>query len=467
MCRLIPGNFGTRHCYLVSYRPINERTDVLSIKWFNLSGPIFLKLGQWASTRRDLFPDELCSHLSRLQRCTRPHSALHTVRLFRRAYGPHWDNIFVKFSNDGDPIGSGCCAQVYKAWINPETVDSLTADQHVHQESKVLGFLSDVLEAVGLAGFLDSYFKPANMLSSSSSCEGDDGLIPVAVKVLHPAIERTLRQDLSIMKGVARMVTWMFPSLHWLSLSDCVDDFAQTMKAQVDFHVEAGNLERFTHNFESNDAVVFPRPLWALTRPYLLVETFEEGRPMQDYVSGRRRDPRLAELGINTIFKMERARSGAVQKRGWLSGLRVRPRLPQAPERRLVVLDCGIVTRLDARGEKALKAVFSAVANNDGDRVAELFLEHSNHQCDDPAGFKQEMRELVTAALSKNVTLQSVQVAGLLSSLFQTITKHKVKLDGSFSSIILAMMVLEGLGRSLDPTIDVVDKAKPFLLSAM
>ncbi|XP_063225567.1 uncharacterized aarF domain-containing protein kinase 2-like isoform X3 [Bacillus rossius redtenbacheri] len=324
------------------------------------------------------------------------------------------------------------------------------------------------------------------MLSSSSSCEGDDGLIPVAVKVLHPAIERTLRQDLSIMKGVARMVTWMFPSLHWLSLSDCVDDFAQTMKAQVDFHVEAGNLERFTHNFESNDAVVFPRPLWALTRPYLLVETFEEGRPMQDYVSGRRRDPRLAELGINTIFKMvfednfvhgdlhpgnmlvqERARSGAVQKRGWLSGLRVRPRLPQAPERRLVVLDCGIVTRLDARGEKALKAVFSAVANNDGDRVAELFLEHSNHQCDDPAGFKQEMRELVTAALSKNVTLQSVQVAGLLSSLFQTITKHKVKLDGSFSSIILAMMVLEGLGRSLDPTIDVVDKAKPFLLSAM
>jgi aarF domain-containing kinase len=75
----------------------------------------------------------------------------------------------------------------------------------------------------------------------------------------------------------------------------------------VNLCVEACNLERFAANFDDVKSVRFPKPLWQLVRPYVLVETFEEGNPVQHYVTDRLSRPvntRLAELGINTVLKM-------------------------------------------------------------------------------------------------------------------------------------------------------------------
>nr|CAD7196560.1 unnamed protein product [Timema douglasi] len=291
------------------------------------------------------------------------------------------------------------------------------------------------------------------------------------------------------MKMTAVLLTTLFPSLKWLSLEDCVKDFTQMMKAQVDFTIEAHNLDKFSDNFKHISTVKFPRPIWPLTHPFLLVETFEEGHPMQDYVVLKDRQEeihtKLAEVGINTILKMvfednfahgdlhpgnmlvqdipDSQVKKTTNKRKWFGKLQG----SQSPPFHLVILDCGIVSSLDERGKICLKEVFSAVANKDGARVAQLFLEHSNHQCSDTDSFKQQMIEIVDSAVSKNVTLEQVEVSDLLSTLFSAVINHKVKLDGSFSSVILAIMILEGLGRSLDPTIDIVEKAKPFLFSAM
>jgi aarF domain-containing kinase len=75
----------------------------------------------------------------------------------------------------------------------------------------------------------------------------------------------------------------------------------------VNFCIEAHNLEHFALNFDSVESVRFPKPLWSLVRPHVLVETYEEGKPLQHYVTGRSSglvNARLAELGINTVFKM-------------------------------------------------------------------------------------------------------------------------------------------------------------------
>jgi len=74
-------------------------------------GPIFVKFGQWISTRWDVFPRDICDTLSQLQRNATPHSWLYTERLLEATYGPSWQNLFVKFDGK-EPIGSGCCAQV-------------------------------------------------------------------------------------------------------------------------------------------------------------------------------------------------------------------------------------------------------------------------------------------------------------------------------------------------------------------
>lgn len=74
-------------------------------------GPIFIKFGQWASTRKDLFPQDICHTLSELQRTVSSHSWIYTKQLLKATYGPNWRKIFVKFE-DQVPLGSGCCAQV-------------------------------------------------------------------------------------------------------------------------------------------------------------------------------------------------------------------------------------------------------------------------------------------------------------------------------------------------------------------
>ncbi|KAJ9599280.1 hypothetical protein L9F63_010237 [Diploptera punctata] len=446
-------------------------------------GPIFVKLGQWASTRRDLFPEELCTCLSKLQRRTRTHSWYYTQYCLEKAYGSQWKKIFISFDNDCIPVGSGCCAQVYKAWIDPEAL----AEADVCYDESKDSLLVEGLEMFGLGKFLN--FKNHNQHNSVKefqNCKGE--LIPVAIKVRHPRMEIMLRRDLAILKTMASAVTSLFPSLKWLSLVDCVEDFAQLMKAQVDLCVEGHNLDKFSANFKGMDSVKFPCPIWPLTRTNILVETYEEGQPMQNFVmdkSGASINVKLAELGINTILKMvfeDNFAHGDLHPGNMLVQEKDEKELnvkksnsifpfsfakKQSFPVNLVILDCGITASLDERGKKCLKGVFAAVADGDGEKAAELFLNHSSHQCSDPEKFKGRMKEIVDTALDKSVTLEQVEVASLLSSLFSTMIEHKVKLDGSFSSIILAIMVLEGLGRSLDPTIDVVEKAKPFLLSSM
>lgn len=78
-------------------------------------GPTFMKLGQWIATRRDIFSNDICDTLSRLQRQTPAHSWAYTRSILKSSYGKEWKKLFVKF--DDDLIGSGCCAQVILLFI--------------------------------------------------------------------------------------------------------------------------------------------------------------------------------------------------------------------------------------------------------------------------------------------------------------------------------------------------------------
>lgn len=131
----------------------------------------------------------------------------------------------------------------------------------------------------------------------------------------------------------------------------------------------------------------------------------------------------------------------------------------------LVLLDAGIVAELQSADMQNFRAVFTAVVQGQGEKVAELILHHARaNQCQDIERFKAEMAELVTKVRRNTIALGKLQVANLLSSVFKLLMTHKVKLESNFASIIFAIMVLEGLGRSLDPELDILEAAKPLLI---
>ena len=195
------------------------------------SGPALVKLGQWAATRSDIFPVELCRHLSQL------HSGARTHLLALSAPGLQElldDANYTLVSIDDEPIGSGCIAQVHRAAV-------------AHNSSP------DVLD--------------------------------VAIKLIHPGVVTGALADIEVMRFVARVLE-LVPAVRYLSLRESVEEFAGLLQVQLDLRHEAANLERFARNFHDNTHVSFPHPIRPLVSSSVLCETLQEGTPLSEWISG-------------------------------------------------------------------------------------------------------------------------------------------------------------------------------------
>jgi len=302
-----------------------------------------------------------------------------------------------------EPVGSGCCAQVYHGWV----------DEH-----------------------------------------------EVAIKVVHPTMERNLELDLMVISAGARFISWVFPSTSWLNLGAVIKEFETLMMGQTDMRQEAANLDKFRNNFSENPDIVFPEPLSGLCRRRVLFETWIDGEPIAHFLKpsvdiGLRQ--RLAGLGIDMLLQM------VFHDNYWHGDLHP-GNLLVTTEGRLAVLDTGIAANLEEQDRDSLAKTFLAVVRGDGARVGQLFLERSFHQCEDKAAFLAEMEEIVTTARSQQLCLERVDVSVLLHKVFSTLMMHKVQLKASFSSVVIAIAIVEGLGRSLDSNLDLVTKALPYIL---
>ncbi|XP_006734970.1 uncharacterized aarF domain-containing protein kinase 2 isoform X2 [Leptonychotes weddellii] len=506
---------------LLLFYPLTYLAPSVSSLWLYLllkatetSGPTYIKLGQWASTRRDLFSEAFCAQFSKLHVRVTPHPWTHTEHFLRQAFGEDWGRVLC--FEKKEPVGSGCVAQVYKARANPTFLEHDSV-QRLAKASRLL--LSSEAGPVGRLGelfgppgkgwgfqgsladqsFLERLLLPkadpvgSNAVVSQSSPVHQpepDHLIPVAVKVLHPGLLSQVQMDLLLMKMGSRVLA-LLPGIKWLSLPEIVEEFEKLMVHQIDLRYEAQNLEHFQCNFLNVNSVRFPTPLRPFVTRDVLVETYEESVPVSSYQqAGIPTDlkKKIARLGINMLLKMifvdnfvhADLHPGNILVQG-ADGL---PGSPEAqPQRvevrdalvgatpparralRLVLLDAGIVAELRAADLSNFRAVFTAVAMGQGQRVAELILHHARaSECRDVEGFKAEMATLVTQARKDTITLEKLQVSSLLSNVFKLLMTHKVKLESNFASIVFAIMVLEGLGRSLDPKLDILEAAKPFLL---
>ena len=211
-------------------------------------GPVYTKLGQWASTRHDLFPPVLCDHLTKLQRNANIHSWHHTKAVLQ-ANGLEESLAEI----DPEVIGSGCCAQVYQAKLRNGR--------------------------------------------------------KVAVKVLHPQIKEEFERDLAFLKSLVNGVSWVFPQLNWLSVRESLEEFGQLMSIQVDLRNEAQNLERFRQNFQGSDEIKFPVPIQELCSHNVLVESFEDGEPIGNLLKALQTIPlerrkSIANKGVQMFLKM-------------------------------------------------------------------------------------------------------------------------------------------------------------------
>jgi len=411
---------------LLALSPFAYRSERHRERWFALlvstlefCGPIHVKLGQWASSRLDLFPHRMCQVLSKLQRRIRQHGWRQTEETLKRNFGADClSDVFADFERE--PVGSGCCAQVYRA----------TLAQY-------------------------------------------DG-VEVAVKVLHPNVESRFRRDLRLMRTFADFATWMFPDLNWLSMKEGLDEFAALMKSQLDLSVEAKNLSKFRENFSKQPEVVFPRPFLDLCHREVIVESYERGKHINEFIDKNKNtitkkgialNQRIARIGVRMCLKMIFT-DNLVHADLHPGNILVRnSELQYAAPNQLVILDPGIVSSLSPTDLDNIRSVFGAVVKGDGYRVGELFLDRSKHFCTDRESFIKAMDSVMMEAIKDGeLNVSRLNVSDLLSKVFNTLLTHRVKLDASFTSVMIAVTIIEGIGKALDPRMNLLTEAAPFLI---
>ncbi|OIT30582.1 PREDICTED: probable serine/threonine-protein kinase abkC [Nicotiana attenuata] len=388
------------------------------------AGPAFIKWGQWAATRPDLFPRDLCAELSKLHSKAPEHSFAYTKRVVEKAFGRKLSEIFDEFEQT--PVASGSIAQVHRASLKYR--------------------------------YRGREIKP----------------IKVAVKVRHPGVGESIRRDFEIINVVAK-ISGFIPSLKWLRLEESVQQFAVFMMSQVDLAREAAHLSRFIYNFRRWKNVSFPKPVYPLVHPAVLVETFEEGESVAHYVDElvghERLKSALAHIGTHALLKMLLVDNfmHADMHPG-----NILVRVPQHKSSRkrifkskphVIFLDVGMTAELSQNDKLNLLEFFKAVARRDGMTAAQCTLNLSKKQnCPDPDAFIKEVKESFDFWGTPEGDL--VHPADCMMQLLEQVRRHRVNIDGNVCTAMVTTLVLEGWQRKLDPDYNIMHTLQTLLLKA-
>lgn len=463
------------------------------VRAMELAGPAFIKLGQWAASRSDIFPNELCEIMSKLHADAPAHSLHATKRIVRAAFdGRAFEEIFEEF--DEKPLGVGAIAQVYRAKLKP--------DLAVPGDVDVLEPENDLRHNVRRN--VDNVFKYSPKRVPSSY---------VAVKVLHPGVERTVRRDLRIMHFFASVLNTI-PTIEWLSLPDEVEQFGEMMKLQLDLRIEAANLSRFRKNFKDRSTAWFPYPYAEFSTRNVLVEEWAQGIPLADFITngGGVFQTDIASEGLDAFLRMllldnfvhADLHPGNIMVRFYEADrptLSLRRKTEQHPEEQpdvteqvlsrlrpfrhdkqlwnaeltkldregfrpqLIFIDTGLVTELNATNRQNFLDLFRAVAEFDGYKAGHLMCERCR-QPDavlDKEVFALKMQHLVLGVKSRTLALGNVKIGDILQDVLSMVRQHHVRLEGDFVNVVISILLLEGIGRTLNPDVDLLSSSLPIL----
>ncbi len=302
-------------------------------------------------------------------------------------------------------------------------------------------------------------FSPAPIASASVAqvhrARLPDGHL-VAVKVRRPDIEELCAFDLSVMSFYARLLE-LLPSLRTLAPLESVEQFGRAIAMQLDFTIEAENNRRFTRNFNTEPQVIVPQLFDPLCSRRVLTMDFIEGKKILDCGGSQPERRALGELGFRIMLKMIFA-DGFVHADLHPGNLLV------TQDGQVALLDLGLVAEMDDTHRLAFARYFAAWARGDGHTMAEIMVTHSpSPYVRDRAGFEQAIQGFVDRLHGKR--LGEVEVAKVVYEMLQILRRYRVRVNATFTMVNIAIAVTEGIGKQLDPSLDLMNEAMPFFLA--
>ncbi|MEQ6291403.1 ubiquinone biosynthesis regulatory protein kinase UbiB [Vogesella sp. GCM10023246] len=384
-------------------RPVRVRLALESL------GPIFVKFGQVLSTRRDLLPEDYADELARLQDKVPPFDSATARAVIEQSLGRPIAELYDEF--DDVPVASASVAQVHRARLHGQ--------------------------------------------------DGKPGL-PVAVKVLRPAIKPVIEQDLALLAVLAGLAERFLPDGKRLKPREVVAEFDRHLHDELDLMHEAGNASQLHRNFIGSDMLIVPEVYYDYSSRDVLTLEWMDGIPVGQIERLRAAGvdlKKLSRFGVEIFFTQ-------VFRHGFFHADMHPGNIFVADDGRYIALDFGIVGSLTETDKHYLAVNFLAFFNRDYHRVATAHIESGWV----PKETRAEELEAAVRTVCEpifNKPLSQISFGMVLLRLFETSRRFNVEIQPQLVLLQKTLLNIEGLGRQLDPNLDLWDTAKPFLTKWM
>jgi len=363
-------------------------------------GPIFVKFGQVLSTRRDLLPLDIADELAKLQDQVPPFPFRLAAAEIESSLGKPLNVLFEKFEEQ--PIASASVAQVHVARLKNGT--------------------------------------------------------EVAVKVLRPGVEQAIAKDVKLLETGAWLVECLWAEGRRLKPREVVAEFERHLEDELDLVREAANASLLRRNFLDSPLLAVPAVHWDYCARRVMVMERMHGTPISQVDVLRRKGvdiPALARAGVEIFFTQ-------VFRDGFFHADMHPGNILVADDGKYVALDFGIMGTLSEADKSYLAQNFVAFFNRDYRRVAQAHLDAGWV----PAGTRLDDFEAAIRAVCEPIfarPLKEIYFGKLLLRLFQTSRRFSVEIQPQLVMLQKTLLNIEGLGRELDPDLDLWQTAKPYL----
>ena len=363
-------------------------------------GPIFVKFGQMLSTRRDLIPIDIANELAKLQDQVPPFSYSKVHVLIEESYGKAINEIFKKFSKE--PIASASVAQVHFAEL----------------------------------------------------LNGQE----VAVKILRPNINKAVDKDIKLLRIFAWLLELMWSDGKRLRPQEVVEEFSKHTKSELNLLLEAAHCSHLGENFKDKKLLIVPEVYWDFCNEKVMVMERMAGTPISkvdELIKNKIDIPKLAKNGVEIFFTQ-------VFRDGFFHADMHPGNIQVANDGRYIAMDFGIMGSLNDQDKYYLARNFAAFFKRDYRDVALAHIESGwvpkETSIDE---FENAIRSVCEPIFEK--PLKEISFGKLLIRLFQTSRQFNMEIQPQLTMLQKTLLNVEGLGRDLDPDLDLWKTAQPFL----
>jgi len=363
-------------------------------------GPIFIKFGQMLSTRKDLLPNDIAIELSKLQDKVPPFEFKKVKQTIENAYSRKISSVFKEFNEK--PVASASVAQVHFAIL--------------HNGEKV------------------------------------------AVKILRPNIESEVKKDIKLLHLIANILYKIWSDGKRLKPDEVVSEFERHTQSELNLLLEAGHCSHLGENFKDKKLLVVPSVFWDYCHEKVMVMERMDGIPISNIDAIKKNKINLSELAKNgvEIFFTQVFRDGFFHADMHPGNIQV------AKSGKYIAMDFGIMGTLNDQDKLYLAKNFAAFFKRDYREVARVHIESGWVPAETSIDeFENAIRSVCEPIFNK--PLKDISFGKLLIRLFQTSKKFNMEIQPQLTMLQKTLLNVEGLGRELDPNLDLWVTARPFL----